>query len=98
MINPRTIADGLRSALGDKTFVEIRRHVDDIVTVPEVAIVQAMRLLWEVTKLVVEPSGAVAFAAMLGDQLDVKRKRVGILLSGGNVDLEALPWINAAAR
>jgi threonine dehydratase len=95
MTHPKTIADGLRSSLGDKTFAEIRRHVDDIVTVPEVAIVQAMRLLWEVTKLVVEPSGAVAFAAMLGDQLDVKRKRVGILLSGGNVDLEALPWINA---
>lgn len=93
MVNPQTIADGLRSSLGDKTFAEIRQHVDAIVTVSEASIVKAMRMLWEVMKLVVEPSGAVAFAALLDDQLSVKGKRVGLLLSGGNVDLDTLPWM-----
>ncbi len=93
MVNPQTIADGLRSSLGDQTFAEIRQHVDDVVTVSEASIVKAMRMLWEVMKLVVEPSGAVAFAALLEDQLSVKGKRVGLLLSGGNVDLDTLPWM-----
>ena len=90
---PDTIADGLRGALGEYPFAEIRRYVEDIVTVPESAIVAAMRRLWEVAKIVVEPSGAVPYAAMDSGRLDVQGQRVGIVLSGGNVDLEQLPWM-----
>jgi threonine dehydratase len=96
MLNPQTIADGLRSSLGDKSFAEIRRHVDDIVTVSEESIIQAMRLIWEVLKIIVEPSGAVAYAAIVEGNLDVQGKRVGLVLSGGNLDLDSLPWIKAA--
>jgi threonine dehydratase len=87
-----TIADGLRGRLGDKTFPEIRAHVDDIVTVSEESIVQAMRSLWETLKVVVEPSDAVPYAAILERKLDVAGKRVGIILTGGNLDLDSLPW------
>jgi threonine dehydratase len=96
--NPKTIADGLLTSLGDKTFAEIQRHVDEIVTVSEESIVQAMRLIWEVLKTIVEPSGAVAYAAVvegkIGSKGDVKGKtrNIGIILSGGNLDLERLPW------
>jgi threonine dehydratase len=96
MLNPQTIADGLRSSLGDKSFAEIRRHVDDIVTVSEESIIQAMRLIWEVLKIIVEPSGAVAYAAIVEGKLDVQGTRVGLVLSGGNLDLDSLPWIKAA--
>jgi len=91
---PHTIADGLRGRLGDKTFREIREHVDDIVTVSEGAIVQAMRTLWEALKIVVEPSAAVPYAAVIEHKLDVSGKRVGIILTGGNLDLDSLPWAN----
>jgi threonine dehydratase len=87
-----TIADGLRGRLGDKTFPEIRAHVDDIVTVSEDSIVQAMRALWETLKVVVEPSAAVPYAAIVERKLDVAGKRVGIILTGGNLDLDSLPW------
>jgi threonine dehydratase len=96
MVNPKTIADGLRSSLGEKPFAEIRRYVDDIVTVSEDSIVQAMRLIWEVMKIIVEPSGAVVYAAMVEGKLDVQGKRVGLILSGGNLDLDGLPWSKAA--
>jgi threonine dehydratase len=89
---PRTIADGLMTSLGDNTFAEIRRHVDDIVTVSEESIVQAMRTLWEVLKLVVEPSGAVAYAGIIDGKLNVRTQRVGLVLTGGNLDLDVLPW------
>jgi threonine dehydratase len=91
-VNPTTIADGLRSSLGDKTFAEIRRYVDDIVTVSEQSIVGGMRRIWEVMKILVEPSGAVAYAAVAESKLDVRSRRVGLVLSGGNLDLERLPW------
>ena len=97
MINPQTIADGLRGALGEKPFAEIRRHVDDIVTVPEEAIISGMRRIWEVMKIIVEPSGAVAYAALLADLLPVQGQKVGIVLSGGNLDLDSLPWMNASS-
>jgi threonine dehydratase len=90
--DPRTIADGLRSSLGERPFAEIRRRVDDIVTVPEEAIVAAMRQLWEVLKIVVEPSGAVPYAALVASGTPLRGARIGIVLSGGNVDLERLPW------
>jgi threonine dehydratase len=91
-VSPKTIADGLLTSLGDKTFAEIQRHVDDIVTVSEEGIVKAMRLIWEVMKLIVEPSGAVSYAAIVEERLDIKGKKVGLILSGGNLDLDHLPW------
>ena len=87
-----TIADGLRTNVGERTFPIIRRYVDDIVTVSEQAIVSAMRTIWETMKIVIEPSAAVPYAAILENKIDVNRKRVGIILTGGNVDLDALPW------
>jgi threonine dehydratase len=95
VVNPTTIADGLRGQLGEKPFGEIQRYVDDIVTVSEGAIVQAMRTLWEVMKIIVEPSAAVPYAALLEHKLDVTGKRVGIILTGGNLDLDDLPWASS---
>lgn len=87
-----TIADGLRGSLSDRTFAEIRSHVSDVVTVSEESIVAAMRAVWEVLKIVIEPSGAVSYAAIVENRIDVRGKRVGIILTGGNLDLDALPW------
>jgi threonine dehydratase len=89
---PRTIADGLRTSLGELTFAIILKDVDDIVTVTEDAIVRAMRLGWEILKLIIEPSSAVALAALLEKRLAVDGKRVGVIISGGNADLDHLPW------
>jgi threonine dehydratase len=90
--DPRTIADGLRTSLCDRTFAIIRERVADIVTVSEEAIVTAMRHIWQRMKIVVEPSAAVPFAALLERAVDVRGERIGVILSGGNVDLDALPW------
>ncbi|HEX8692374.1 MAG TPA: threo-3-hydroxy-L-aspartate ammonia-lyase [Longimicrobium sp.] len=88
--NPPTIADGLRTpSLGRYTFPLVRAHVDEMRTVSEAGIVEAMRFLWTRMKLVVEPSGAVPLAALLADPGAFRGKRVGIVLSGGNVDLAA---------
>lgn len=89
---PDTIADGLRTAVGKLTFPIIARHVTDVVRVTEEAIVEAMRLTWQRTKLIIEASAAVPLAALLEGAVDVRDARVGIILSGGNVDLDALPW------
>ena len=89
---PNTIADGLRGALGLRPFAEIHRLVDDIVTVPDEAIVRAMRALWEALKVIVEPSGAVPYAALDGEHAALRGKRIGVILSGGNLDLDRLPW------
>jgi threonine dehydratase len=97
-VNPNTIADGLRGALGERPFAAIRTRVEDIVTVPEAAIVAAMRQLWEVMKIVVEPSGAVPYAAIAAGVLDLRGQRVGLILSGGNLDLDCLPWMRGAAH
>jgi threonine dehydratase len=96
MLHPKTIADGLRSSLGEKSFAEIQRHVDDIVTVPEEAIISGMRMIWEVMKIIVEPSGAVPYAAVAAEKLPVKGQKIGIVLSGGNLDLDSYPWISAS--
>jgi threonine dehydratase len=85
---PDTVADGLRTPLGENTFQIIRELVDDIVVVPEAEILPAMRLVWERMKIVIEPSSAVAVAPLLNRQLDVHDQRVGVILSGGNVDLD----------
>lgn len=90
--NPNTIADGLLTSLGSLTYPIILEHVDDIVTVSEAGIIQAMHLVWERMKIVIEPSSAVPLAAILENKVDAMGKRVGIILSGGNVDLGKLPW------
>lgn len=82
-----TIADGLRTSLSERTFKIIRQNVDQIITVTEQEIIDAMKFLWERMKLIIEPSGAVSLAGLLTKQLDVKNKKIGIILSGGNIDL-----------
>jgi threonine dehydratase len=91
--NPDTIADGLRTSLGSITFPIILEHVSEIVTVSEDSIIKAMRFLWERMKILVETSSAVPFAALMDGKVDIAGKRVGIIISGGNVDLDDLPWI-----
>ncbi|MHA1397641.1 MAG: threonine/serine dehydratase [Candidatus Heimdallarchaeaceae archaeon] len=86
-LHPNTIADGLRTSLGTNTFKIIRKKVDKIITVKEEEIVNAMEFLWTRMKLVVEPSGAVSLAGVLSKQINLKGKRVGIIISGGNIDL-----------
>src|SRR5438034_9660826 len=88
-----TIADGLRTNIGAPNFAIIQRYVDDIVTVSEDAIISAMRTIWETMKIIVEPSAAVPYAAFVESKIDIGGKRVGIILTGGNVDLDALPWM-----
>jgi threonine dehydratase len=88
-----TIADGLRTNVGAPNFPIIQRYVDDIVTVSEEAIVAAMRTIWETMKIVIEPSAAVPYAAVVERKIDIGGRRVGIILTGGNVDLDALPWM-----
>lgn len=88
-----TIADGLRTSLSARTFPLIQQQVDGIVTVSEESIVAAMRRIWEVLKIIIEPSCAVPYAAIMDEKIDVSGKRVGIILTGGNVDLDALPWL-----
>ena len=88
-----TIADGLRTNVGERNFPIIQRYVDDVVTVSEDSIVTAMRTIWETMKIIIEPSAAVPYAAIAERKIDIAGKRVGIILSGGNVDLDALPWI-----
>ena len=87
-----TIADGLRGALSARTFGLMRRHLHAIVTVDEQAIVQAMRDLWQQLRIIAEPSSAVAYAALAGRKLELGDAHVGIVLTGGNVDIDALPW------
>jgi len=91
-VAPKTIADGLLTSLGSLTFPIILNEVDDIVTVSEESIVAAMRMVWERMKIIIEPSSAVPLAAILESKVDVKSKKVGIILSGGNVDLGKLPF------
>jgi len=89
---PNTVADGLLTSLGDKTFAVIRRYVDDILLVSEKQIIEAMRLVWERAKLLIEPSAAVPVAAALQRPPVLQGLRVGIILSGGNADLTRLPF------
>lgn len=91
---PHTIADGLLTSLGDLTWPIVRDQVEAVVTVPEAEIVSAMRLAWERAKLLIEPSSAVAVAAVLSDHFRALPGlgRVGVILSGGNVNLDCLPW------
>ena len=86
------ICDGLRGHLAPRTLALLQTHIDGIFTVDDDVVMQAMRLLWERLKLVVEPSGAIAFAAVLRNRERFAGRRVGIVVSGGNVDLNTLPW------
>jgi threonine dehydratase/serine racemase len=91
---PQTIADGLLTSLGEKTWPLLRDQVERVLTVREAEIVNAMRLMWERAKLLIEPSAAVAVAAVLTDAFRGLEgiKHVGIVLSGGNANLDHLPW------
>jgi threonine dehydratase len=89
---PRTIADGLLTSLGTLTFPIIQQYVEQIVTVSEAGIIKAMRFIWERAKIVIEPSAAVPVALLWERKIDLRGLRVGVILSGGNVDLEQLPW------
>jgi threonine dehydratase len=90
--NPQTIADGLLSSLGELTFPIIQKHVEQIVTVSEKAIIEAMKFIWERTKLIIEPSAAVPVGLLLEKKIDLSGLKIGVIISGGNVDLERLPW------
>ncbi|MCW1975929.1 pyridoxal-phosphate dependent enzyme [Xanthomonas campestris] len=92
---PDTVCDGLRGTLGAPNFALLQAAGAQVITVDDAAVVQAMRLLWQVLKQVVEPSSAIALAAVLADPARFAGKRVGVILSGGNVDLDALPWAAA---
>jgi threonine dehydratase len=87
-----TIADGLRTNVGQPNFVIIQQYVDDVVTVSEEAIISALRTIWETMKIVIEPSAAVPYAAIREGKIDISGASIGIILTGGNVDLDALPW------
>jgi threonine dehydratase len=91
-INPKTIADGLRTQLGDKTFPIILKFVSKIIRVEESEIIEAMKFIWERMKIVIEPSSAVAVAALFRNQTEFKKKKIGVILTGGNVDLTTLPF------
>jgi threonine dehydratase len=82
-----TIADGLRASLSERTFAILRERIDQIALIREEEILEAMRLVWERMKLIIEPSSAVTAAAALFGKLDIKDRRVGVILSGGNLDL-----------
>jgi threonine dehydratase len=91
-INPITIADGLRTTLGDKTFPIIKNYIDEIITVSEENIIKAMRLIWERMKIIIEPSSAVVLGVFYEKPELFINKNIALILSGGNVDLEKLPW------
>jgi threonine dehydratase len=91
-VSPKTIADGLLTSLGTLTFPIIQQRVEKIITVSEQGIIDSMKFVWERAKIVIEPSAAVAVAVLWEKKIDLSGLKVGVILSGGNVDLEKLPW------
>ena len=89
---PETIADGLKVPLKDLTWHFVSRNVTDILTVSETEIIDAMKLIWKRLKIVMEPSSAVPLAAILKNKELFAGQRVGVVITGGNVDLDKLPW------
>ena len=87
-----TVADGLRTHLGERNFPIIQKYVDKIIRVEEDEIINAMQLIWERMKIIIEPSCAVPFAAVLRNKEEFRNKKIGIILSGGNVDVKNLPF------
>lgn len=90
--NPKTICDGLLTSLGEKTFEIINKYVDEIITINDDKIIEAMRLIWERMKIIVEPSSSVPLAVVMNNKSKFENKSVGIILTGGNVDLNKLPF------
>jgi threonine dehydratase len=90
--SPKTIADGLLTSLGSLTFPVVQQRVEQIVTVSEQGIIDAMRFVWERLKIIIEPSAAVAVGVLWEKKIDLTGLNVGVILSGGNVDLDKLPW------
>lgn len=91
-LKPQTIADGLLTSLGSLTFPIIRERVEQIVTVSENGIIDSMKFIWERAKMIIEPSAAVAVAVLWEEKIDLSGLKVGVIISGGNVDLNKLPW------
>jgi threonine dehydratase len=91
-LNPGTIADGLLTSLGKLTFPIIQQRVEQIVTVSEAGIIASMKFVWERAKIIIEPSSAVAIGVLWERKIDLTGLKVGVIISGGNVDLENLPW------
>jgi threonine dehydratase len=91
-VKPRTIADGLLTSLGNKTFPIIQARVEQIVTVSEQGTMDSMKFVWERAKIIIEPSSAVAVGVLWERKIDLTGLKVGVILSGGNVDLQKLPW------
>ena len=91
-LTTNTIADGLKTQLGDINFPIIKKHVEKIIRVTENEIISSLRLIWERLKIVCEPSCAVALAALVREKQNFKNKKIGIIISGGNVDLSKLPF------
>ena len=91
-VNPKTIADGLLTSLGTLTFPVIQERVEQIVTVSEAGIIDSMKFIWERAKIIIEPSAATVIAALWEKKIDLSGLKVGVILSGGNVDLNKLPW------
>lgn len=91
-VHPNTIADGLLTSLGSLTYPIIMQNVEDIITVSDEEIAKAMRLVWERMKIIIEPSSAVTLAVVIAQQERFKDKNIGLIISGGNVDLNKLPW------
>lgn len=90
--DPDTIADGLRTSLGQLTYDSIRKYIDDIVTVQESTLIAAMKLIWERMKIIIEPSSAAPVAAVMEGKVETQNRKTGIIITGGNVDLDNLPW------
>ncbi len=90
--NPKTIADGLLTSLGTLTFPIIQQRVEQIVTVSEASIIESMKFVWERAKIIIEPSSAVAIGVLWEKKIDLSGLKVGVIISGGNVDLAKLPW------
>jgi threonine dehydratase len=91
-VHPQTIADGLLTSLGEMTFAVIRQNVDEILTASEESIVAAMRMIWERMKIIIEPSSAVPLAVVMENKEKFAGQKIGIILSGGNVELTKLPF------
>ena len=91
-VSPKTIADGLLTSLSELTFTIVQKYVDDILTVSEESIINAMQLVWQRMKIIIEPSSAVPLACLIENRGLFKGKKAGIILSGGNVDLSNLPF------
>jgi threonine dehydratase len=91
-VDPKTVADGLLTSLGTLTFPIIRERVEQIVTVSEAGIITAMKYVWERAKIIIEPSAAVPLGVLWEKKVELNGLRIGVILSGGNVDLEKLPW------